>query len=317
LVDFRFHQEVVQKAMIIDCVGQIEGPLHMLGNAAVPVYLWDGERPIVFDAGFAFLGRVYAAAIEATLGGRQPSVCALTHSHFDHCGAAGYFKRRFPGLRTAAAEHAQAILARPNAISLMQALTKAAVQTAAINGFAADPDIEFEPFGIDRVLKEGDVLHPSDDTAVQVLATPGHTRDCLSFYIPSRKVLIASEAAGIMDTTGYIVSDCLVDYDMYLDSLKRLSRLDVDILCLGHRYALSGEDARRYLSRSIAHCLEFRDIVAESLDRERNDLARTVQAIKAWEYDGKPEPKQPEPAYRINLEARVNAVAKHLGKSLS
>lgn len=303
--------------MVIDHVGHIAGHLHMLGNAAIPVYLYDGERPIIFDAGFAFLGKAYAEAIEAVLGGRRPALCVLTHSHFDHCGAAGYFKRRFAGMRTAAAEHAQAILSRPNAISLMRELTRAAVRTAAINGFAADPAVEFEPFDIDMVLKEGDVLHPSDDMDVQVLETPGHTRDCLSFYIPSRKVLIASEAAGIMDTAGYIVSDCLVDYDMYLDSLKRLSRLDVDILCLGHRYALSGEEARRYLPRSIAHCLEFRDIVAESLDREHNDVARTVRAIKAWEYDGKPEPKQPEPAYLINLEARVNAVAKHLGKSLS
>ncbi len=303
--------------MIIDQVGHIEGPLYILGDAAIPVYLWDGDRPILFDAGFAFLGELYASAVESVLRGRAPKICALTHSHFDHCGAAGYFKRRFPGLQIAAADHARSTLERPNAIGLIRELTRAAIQTAQTNGFSFDATIEFEPFTVDQVLRTGDSLYSSDDTEIRVLETPGHTRDCLSFYIPSRRVLISSEATGIMDASGYIVSDCLVDYDLYLDSLRRLSELDIDILCLGHRYALTGKDARTYLSRSLAHCLEFRDIVSETLDRENQDLARTVQHIKAWEYDPKPEPKQPEPAYVINLEARVRAVARHLGKQLS
>ena len=300
--------------MIIDHVGHIEGPLYMLGDAAIPVYLWDGDRPILFDAGFAFLGELYASAVESVLRDRTPKTCALTHSHFDHCGAAGYFKKRFPGLEIAAAEHTRATLERPNAIGLIRELTRAAVQTARTNGFRFDVDIEFEPFSVDWVLKTGDVVYPSDDTEIQVFETPGHTRDCLSFYIPSRRVLISSEATGIMDTSGYIVSDCLVDYDLYLDSLRRLSALDIDILCLGHRYVLTGKDAREYLSRSLAHCLEFRDIVANTLERVNQDFAETVRLIKEWEYDPKPEPKQPEPAYVINLEARVRAVARHLGK---
>ncbi|MEW6260358.1 MAG: MBL fold metallo-hydrolase [Thermodesulfobacteriota bacterium] len=302
--------------MIIDHVGHIEGPLYMLGDAAIPVYLWDGDRPILFDAGFAFLGELYASAIESVLTGKTLHTCVLTHSHFDHCGSAGYFKRRFPGLQIAAAEHTRSTLERPNAIGLIRELTRAAVHTARANGFRYDTTIEFEPFAVDRVLKTGDMLFPADDTAIHVIETPGHTRDCLSFYIPSHKVLISSEATGIMDSSGYIVSDCLVDYDLYLDSLRRLSTLDIDILCLGHRYALTGTDARHYLSRSLAHCLEFRDIVADTLERVNQDLARTVQHIKAWEYDPKPEPKQPEPAYVINLEARVKAVARHLGRPL-
>lgn len=288
----------------------------MLGDAAIPVYLWDGDRPVLFDAGFAFLGALYASAIESVLRDRTPKICVLTHSHFDHCGAAGYFKKRFPQLEIAAAAHTRATLERPNAVRLIRELTRAAVQTARTNGFCFDVGIEFEPFSVDRVLRAGDVVYPCDDTPIQVLETPGHTRDCLSFYIPSRKVLISSEATGIMDTSGYIVSDCLVDYDLYLDSLRRLSALDIDVLCLGHRYALTGTDARAYLSRSLAHCLEFRDIVAHTLERVDQNFAQTVRLIKEWEYDPKPEPKQPEPAYVINLEARVRAVARHLGKPL-
>jgi hypothetical protein len=37
---------------------------------------------------------------------------------------------------------------------------------------------------------------------------------------------------------------------------------------------------------------------------------RIKQRIRAYEYDANPAPKQPEPAYLINLEARIKAVLK-------
>jgi hypothetical protein len=35
--------------------------------------------------------------------------------------------------------------------------------------------------------------------------------------------------------------------------------------------------------------------------------------VKRIEYDNKPDPKQPEPAYLLNLAAKINAVAKRKG----
>lgn len=296
--------------MIIEQTGCVVDKLYMLGNPAIPVYLLDGERPAIIDAGFSFLGHHYADAISEVLGNRTPAYCLLTHSHFDHCGSVSVLKSRFPEMKVVASEQAKATLARPNAIMLIGELNRAAVKNARQNGFPADPSIAFSPFGIDMIVKEGDLLKISPDRTLQVIETPGHTRDCLSYYVPEIKALICSEAAGIADPTGYIVSDCLVDYDQYVDSMKKLELLDSHAICLAHRYAFTGSDAIGYISRSLKYCDEFRIRVETCLAEEHGDISRVMTRIKAFEYDDRQEPKQPEPAYLLNLEARIKAVGK-------
>jgi 2-aminobenzoylacetyl-CoA thioesterase len=296
--------------LIIEQTGCIVDRLYMLGNAAVPVYLMDGENPAIIDAGFSFLGHHYAAAISEVLGSRTPTYCLLTHSHFDHCGSVSVLKSHFPEMKIVSSEQAKTTLARPNAVELIRELNRASVNVVRRNGFSGDASLEFIPFEIDMTVKEGDVLQISPDRTLRVIETPGHTRDCLSYYVPEIKALFCSEAAGIADPTGYIVSDCLVDYDQYVDSMKKLALLDSDAICLAHRYAFTGQDARNYIPRSLKYCDEFRNLVEICLTEEHGDIARVMTRIKAVEYDVKQEPKQPEPAYLLNLEARIKAVGK-------
>jgi 2-aminobenzoylacetyl-CoA thioesterase len=296
--------------LIIQKTGRVVDKLYMLGNAAVPVYLLDGENPAIIDAGFSFFGHLYASAVSEVLGSRAPSYCLLTHSHFDHCGSVSVLKSYFPEMKIVSSEQAKMTLSRPNAIELIRELNRASVKMVRRNGFLGDTAIGFTPFEIDMTVKEGDVFNISPDRTLHVIETPGHTRDCLSYYIPQIKALVCSEAAGIADSTGYIVSDCLVDYDQYVDSMKKLENLDVDAICLAHRYAFTGADARNYIPRSLKYCDAFRNLVETYLAEDHGDIQRVMTKIKAVEYDVKQEFKQPEPAYLLNLEARIKAVGK-------
>jgi len=49
--------------MIINRTGKIIDDLYMVGHPAMPVYLLDGEKPAIFDAGLAFLGNLYTDEI--------------------------------------------------------------------------------------------------------------------------------------------------------------------------------------------------------------------------------------------------------------
>ena len=69
--------------MIIKNPGKIIDDLYMVGPPAMPVYLLDGERPAIFDAGLAFLGEIYADGIRQILGHRYVQYCFLTHSHLN------------------------------------------------------------------------------------------------------------------------------------------------------------------------------------------------------------------------------------------
>jgi glyoxylase-like metal-dependent hydrolase (beta-lactamase superfamily II) len=298
--------------MIFKNTGKIIDDLYMVGTPAMPVYLVDGEKPAIFDAGLAFLGKIYANGIRQILGRRNLQYCFLTHSHFDHCGSVSVLKKEFPGLKVVASENAKNVLSRPNALVLIRKLTQAAEPLAKSIGIELAEFERFEPFEIDVTLKDGEFVELSRDLTVQVIETPGHTRDCLSYFIPQKKVLFCSEAAGVPDETGYIVSEALVDFDQYYESMRRLSEVEYEVLCLGHRQALNGQDANNYFQKSMTQCRDFLNLVETSLIEKGGDVQKVIAQIKAIEYDPIQGPKQIEPAYLLNLEAKVKVIKKRL-----
>ena len=294
--------------MIFDQTGEVGDGFHVVGSADVPVYLLAGRKPVLFDAGFAQLGRLYEEGIRAVLGKAEPVILFLTHSHFDHCGAAGYLKSVFPGLKVAAAPRAREILRRPNAIKRIQDLTENAGETLVRVDWAKLLTHAFEPFDVEMTLHDGEIVDLGEGITVQALSTPGHTWDFLSYYIPEKRILIASEAAGCASASGHISVDCLTDFELCLDSLRRLAELDVRILCQGHRYVYTDEDVPTFMERSLRSALEFKRMVQDLWHEEGENVRRIMSRIKAVEYDPLPLPKQPEKAYLINLEAKVKSV---------
>ena len=134
----------------------------------------------------------------------------------------------------------------------------------------------------------------------------------LSYWLPEKKILIASEAVGCDDGSGYIYTEFLVDYDAYRMSLERLSKLDPQVLCPGHKLVLTGPDAGQHMGRSLAQAAEYLDMVEGFLSEEKGSIDRAVARVKVAEWDAKPWPKQAESAYLLNTQARVRCVWKRM-----
>jgi glyoxylase-like metal-dependent hydrolase (beta-lactamase superfamily II) len=293
--------------VVIEQIGEIAPGIHMLGHRAAPIFLVDGEHPALFDGGMAFLAPHYGRQIRKVLGDRQPSSCFLTHSHWDHCGAVAYLKQQFPRMKVVCSKKAADVLARPNAVALISKLNRSSAVLAEDWGIDAS-DTPFEPFGVDIVAGEGDRFEIAAGLIVHTMETPGHTWDFLSYYIPRRKLLMASEALGTQDENGAIITDCLVDYDACHHSIERLSTLDVEILLLGHVCSFTGRDARQHIRASLAQLRRFKKMVEQLLAEESGNLETVKKRVKAAEWDHTPGMRSPEPAYLLNLEARINAV---------
>jgi len=293
--------------MIFDQTGKIGENLYMVGHPTFPVYLLDGDRPVVFDAGIAIMGPRYVQEIETILKGRAPAFLLLTHSHYDHCGAAAFLKKAFPEMKIAASDRARKILERPNALKLIRELNEKAISLA--EGLGVSPPLEqFEPFAVDRVVADGDILKLSESLSIRVIETPGHTRDSLSYSVQEKKILVAAEALGVPNASGYITSDFLSGYDTYVASMERLRQLAPGTLCLAHYKAFSGTDAGRYIEDSIEQCRAFVNLLETCLLEENGDVDRVMARIKGIEYDGEREDIQTEDAYCLNLAARIRAV---------
>ncbi len=298
--------------MIIEKTGELTRDLYLLGCAFSPCYLLDGEKPALFDAGFSFMGKQYVKEIKQVLKDRQPVYCFLTHSHFDHCGSASYIKKHFPSIQFISHPKVKDVLSRPQVMERIALLNKKALESVA-KRVVDDPSSEpFEKFNIDILAKEGDVFKISENLSVHVYETPGHTHDCLSYHIPEKNALVSSDTMGIADHTGYIFSDWLVDYDLYHESMEKQKALDPDILCPGHLFAYTGDDAKTYIQNTMAQAQKLLQLIETCLEEENGDIKKTMKRVKKIEYDGKDVLLQPEPAYLLSLEARVNSVKRRM-----
>jgi glyoxylase-like metal-dependent hydrolase (beta-lactamase superfamily II) len=298
--------------LIFSEAGEVVPSFHVLGSRHTPSYLLQAERPALFDSGLAFLARFYVEHARRVLGGRPPEFLFLTHVHFDHCGAAGALRQAFPELRICASRDGAEILSRPRAVELIRTLNEDSRALGPSIGIPEPPPAVFLPFEVDVVLKDGDEVPLGGGLTVRVLATPGHTRDFLSYYVPERKILVASEAAGCADRHGNLSPEFVANYDAYVTSLRRLGELDVEVLCQGHELVYVGEDAREFLRWSLEGTERYRVRVEELLEEEAGDLESVVARVKAEQYDPVPEPKQPLSPYLLNTEARVRGLAARL-----
>lgn len=299
--------------MFIDEVGPVWNNLYVVGMIRYPIYLFDGPVPVLFEGGISCAGSIYKEGIRSVLGDRQPAIIFLTHVHWDHCGAVYYLKRSFPSLRIAAPRQASEILQRKNACDLIIGLNE---HTRKGMSFLSDVDFSqlinetFQAFKVDLEVVDGQTIDLGNGSTLEVLATPGHTRDHTSYYLPREKILIVGEAAGLLEISGNIVVGFVSDYDAYVQSLRRLAGLQVEILCQGHRLIICGrEEVKNFFERSLLDTVTYKDRIYQLLDEEKGSTALVIQRMKAEYYDAIKGPKMPEPAYLLNITAQVKHLA--------
>jgi glyoxylase-like metal-dependent hydrolase (beta-lactamase superfamily II) len=288
--------------------GKVSDDFYVVGSSRMPVYLLDSSVPVLFDAGLTAFAEIYVRDIKKILQNRPPGYLFLTHAHFDHIGAAGYFKRIWPDLKIAGSVQSRDIIARPGAVKAITALNMTSIDLAIASGLTPIIDTPFEPFTLDTLAGPEQLFDIGPNLTVQALHTPGHTRDFTTYWIAAKKILVASEAVGCQGRLGHFNTEFLVNYDSYLDNIFRLSKLDADVLCPGHELVLTGGQVKAHLNRSLEHAREYLVMTEGFLRETKGDIDSTTVRIKAAEWDPRPWPKQIEQAYLLNTRQRVQTV---------
>lgn len=293
-------------------VKKISKHVFRIGEPGVPIFLVNAESPVIIDSGYSFSAEKFGQAIKSILGHRHPSWCFITHSHFDHVGSAGYFKKIFPEMQIAASAMAADILSSQGAIERIEKLNEFASGLYA-KGLMMANSSSFIPFIVDRRLQDGDLIELGQSERLTVIDTPGHTRDSLCFFLEPDRVLFSGDAAGIRHGDGYVFFDFLVDCDVYIKSLFKISKTEASVICQGHYDPISGDFASEYLKELPARCEESIMKFKSILDDCKGDVDLAMKNIKKWEYDILDQPKQPEPAYMLNLGARTRSASRWVG----
>ncbi|MCX8031953.1 MAG: MBL fold metallo-hydrolase [Thermoleophilia bacterium] len=297
--------------MRIQAEGKICDRILAVGPASYPIYAVCGDdKTLLVDAGLSVLGPRYLKGIQALPGRRaNPDLLFLTHSHYDHLGSARYLKRHLPRLVIGAHERVPALLEKDSALETMNRLgqTHADIAEGPINW----EELRVASFPIELCLAGGDKFDLGGLT-VQVLATPGHTRDSLSFFVPELRALFPGDACGEFKDAAatQIQVQFVSSYEEYVNSLEFLAGLEPDIVCLAHGWVLTDDDARWYMEASVAETRRYRELIERYLEASGNDVEKAVLQILHDEYDSKPGMMQNRNSYLTNLEAQVRHIAK-------
>jgi 2-aminobenzoylacetyl-CoA thioesterase len=290
--------------------GSVNEHLEVAGNPAYPSYIIKGRvKNLMVEAGLNLMGPLFLKHIGEILGSPDRlDYLFLTHSHYDHLGAANYLKKCIPGLVLGAHERVAQLMLKESVLSLMNRLSE--VQLPLFPDVGDYGAITIRPMEIALSLKEGDESDLGGLTC-RVYEVPGHTKDSLAYYIPEQGMLFTGEAAGVpQGPDGGERQVCfLTSFDDYVASLEKIIAISPRILCIGHAWIFTDEDASRFLSSSYDATFEYRELIERYLHETGGDVEKAVEAMAQREYDEKGTIYQERNAYLTNLQAQVKHIA--------
>ena len=220
-------------------------------HPATNSFLVGRDELILIDAG-TFLDDQIDALLRyvETIGAGPVSRLLCTHRHIDHVAGAADLRRR---------------------IGLTVGMHVEAARRA-------------EGMEVDFTFEEGDRIDLGS-TSLRVLHTPGHSAGHTCFLFEEEGILFTGDT--ILGMSYVIIVPPEGDMALYLDSLARLRRLELQAICPGHGPVI--HDPAATIERYIAHRLEREQKILEAL----SGTARTIESIVKGAYDDTPEAMLP------------------------
>lgn len=266
----------------------------------------DGQTAILYDTGFGFTGFDVADNIEAALGDRSLDYIFLTHSHYDHALGSAYILRRYPEAKVIAGRYAADVFKRDGAKRVMRDLD---AKFAAKCGIY---DYEFlgDELRVDIAVDDGDVIN-TGDMRFEVISLPGHTRCSVGYYCRERSLLLSSETLGVYDGDRLITPSYLIGYEMALNSIDRVSQLDIKQILVPHYGLLSDEQTEFFLSNMRAASVEAAQMIADGIKSGKSD-AQLIEQFKATYRNDSVKEIYPEDAVDLNTSIMIELIRREM-----
>lgn len=273
------------------------------------------DKVAVLDCGMAFCAKEKIERVKDLLGGRSVDYLIVGHSHYDHIGSIPHFKKVWPEAKVVAGEHAAAVFQKPGALRTIRNLSVTAAETYRPETAAYAGDYDDESLKADIVVREGDTL-PLGGLTLEVLETPGHTKDTLSFFVPELSLLFASESQGVLIAERSMYPCYLVGLEMALRSIDKCAAIPCRHIASPHYGVIDDAFVPDYFRLARFTTEECRDLILDGYKRGLDtqgitrlfaDKYRTAALIE----------KQPLEAFELNTAVTIRTTLKEcLGVTL-
>ncbi len=196
----------------------------------------------------------------------------VSHRHLDHSAGAPPLLKHLPRGVIAAHQYTVETLMNPSKIN-----------EAAKHFFGeyAEPIEKVEEVERLKVLKDRDLIELGKGLEVEVVSTPGHTSDHLSFYERKNKFMFTGDSAGIFNGKTLSVIPTTFPpsfkYRGYVKSIEKMLEYELEIVAFAHFGAVKGKDAYLILEKSLEVVEEWRHVSEELKGKGVNSIAETLE----------------------------------------
>jgi glyoxylase-like metal-dependent hydrolase (beta-lactamase superfamily II) len=297
--------------MRITQAGWITDRLLLLGREESNVYLLKGDEHTIVGGGMIsivpdILEQLIAFGIEES----RITRLLILHTHFDHCGIAPFFARRWPQLKVVASARGKELLSNPKVVESISFLSQSLISERALEAKAKELDLTFDGAAVHETVKGGDVVNWGG-IELEIIDAPGHSSDSIGAYMPSDKALFASDAGGIPFGDNVFAAGNS-NFTKYQETLERFNNYDVEIHLAEHYGAFTGEDAKGYMPRSIEAAKKTRELLEASYRRTRNVEESTKELTELF-MESSPDYFLPKEVMAMVIGQMMRYIAKTFG----
>jgi glyoxylase-like metal-dependent hydrolase (beta-lactamase superfamily II) len=267
--------------------GKVHDRIWFLGREESGVYLLEGnDGSMMVSGGMSYIvSDIIRQFEEFRIDESRIKKLLILHSHFDHVGIIPFFKRRNPEMEIYGSERAWEILQMDKAILTINEFSRNVAKRMKKEDVTSAYDLEWRNDVSGKTIREGDRIDLGG-LEVLILETPGHSSCCIAAYIPKLKALFPTDGGGIpFDQT--IVTSGNSNYTKYQQSLERLKDLKADYYCADHYGYVIGEEARKFISKSIEMAKKTRTQMEEAY-RFSQDIDGAARKIISSFYEENP-----------------------------
>lgn len=270
--------------MWIRACGPVADELDLLGSPKSCVYLLKGDRYLlVGGAGPWVVPDLERQFADLGLDLERIDGIYISHSHFDHCGAVPYLRRRIPRLRVYASAGTAAILAMEKAVQNMRRFTRESLEQMGAPVDFGGVSLDFETFPLARALGDGDAVDLGGGVRLVTFETPGHSRCSLTAYEPNRGWLFPGDSMPFPSTDGSdLVSTASESFVVFCDSLRKLQGLETSLCAWEHHGVRTQADARTVVRDALAFTARYKASVCDLLAQTRDPERAAEEVCRNW-----------------------------------
>lgn len=244
-----------------------------LGNQHFHHYLVGQERAAVVECGVSGSMVSFRQQWMPLQDKPQIRYVVASHAHFDHVCGIPALRDLFPRAELVASAEAKKVLVNPRILqdffSQDQRMTQLLIREGIIG---EDPKTPVpERIVVDTVVQGGDVLDLGGGLKLEVIDVPGHSPCNLAFYLARDRVMFLSDTAGFQTSDQSIFPIFFLDFQMYMDSIRRLMSYPARVLATPHERIWTDEDVPRFYQRALDSAQEAYDYIKGRLDKGLDD----------------------------------------------